>query len=171
MTRNHTLTLAGTLMAIALISAAPASAQGVTPPATGERMGPPPGGMDHHGPMMGRHPNPPSVDERVQRMSGELNLTTDQAARVKALLTAQQRSADSLRAVHAVQMQAEMKAMEARRAEHEKAMMAILTPEQRVKHEALMKMHRGPDGRGGPGGPRRGMRGDHRGPGDEGSRR
>ena len=94
MTRMKTLSLASALLAAAL-AAAPLTAQQTTAP----QSGPPTGGMGHHGPMMGGHMNPPSVDVRVQRMSGELNLTPEQAARVKALLTTEQRSADSLRAV------------------------------------------------------------------------
>ena len=163
MTRMKTLSLASAVLAAAL-AAAPLTAQQTTAP----QSGPPAGGMGHHGPMMGRHMSPPSVDERVQRMSGELSLTPDQAARVKALLTAEQRSADSLHAVRAVQMEAERKGMEARHAEHEKAILAILTPEQKTKHEALMKEHehRGP-GMHGHGGPPNGGRGDRRGRGDE----
>lgn len=167
MTRTHTLTFASALMAVALVSASPAAAQGGTPPATGDRAGPPPGGMGRRGPMFAMRRNAPSVDERVQRLSGELNLTAEQTARVKALMTAERRSADSLRAVRAVQMEAEHKAMQARHDANEKALLAILTPEQKTKREALMQQHRGPDGRG-RGGPM-GRPGDHRGPGDDGS--
>ncbi len=164
MTRKSTLTLAGAMMAVALMSAASVQAQQAGPP-------PGPGHMGHHGPMMAGRGNPPSVDERVQRMSGELNLTPDQTAKVKALLTAEQRAMDSTRAVRTVQWDAERKAMEARHADHEKALMALLTPEQKTKHEAMMKAHGGPGmmrghGRGAPDG----GHGMHRGPGgDEGS--
>jgi periplasmic protein CpxP/Spy len=173
MTRIKTLSLASAVLAAALAAAPLTAQQTATPPS-----GPPPGGMGHHGPMMGGHMmgghmNAPSVDERVQRMSGELSLTPEQTARVKALMTAEQRSADSLRAVRAVQMEAERKAMDARHAEHEKAIMAILTPEQKTKHEALMKEResRGPGMRGhgmrGHGGAPTGGPGEHRGRGDE----
>ena len=159
MTRKNTLTLASAMMAVALVAAVPMQAQ---------QGGPPPGPMGHRGGMMAGHWNPPSVDERVQRMSGELNLTPEQSAKLKTLMTAEQRSMDSTRAVRAVQFEAERKAMEARRAEHEKALLAILTPEQRAKHEALAKQHRGPMMRGrGPGGPADGPHGDHHGPGEE----
>lgn len=172
MTRTHTLTLASALMAVTLVSASVASAQGgipTAPPASGERAGPPRDGrMGRRGPMFAMRHDMPSVDERVARISGELNLNAEQTARVKALMTAEQRSADSLRAVHAVQMEAERKAMEARHDANEKALLAILTPEQKTKREALMKQHRGPDGRRGPGGPM-GRPGDHRGPGDDDS--
>jgi Spy/CpxP family protein refolding chaperone len=164
MTRTKTLTLASAVLAAAFAAFAPLQAQQSAP----QQGGPPPGRMGHHGPMMAGHWNPPSVDERVQRMSGELNLTPEQTARVKALMTAEQRSADSLRAVHAVQMEAEHKAMEARHTEHEKALLAILTPEQKTKREALMKEHHGPGMRGrGPDGPPDGGHGMRRGPGDE----
>jgi Spy/CpxP family protein refolding chaperone len=114
------------------------------------------------------------VDERVQRMSGELNLTPEQTAKVKALLTAEQRAMDSTRAVRAVQWAAERKAMEARHADHEKALMALLTPEQKTKHEALMKARGGPGmmrgrGMGAPGGAPVDGHGMHRGPGGEGA--
>ncbi len=159
MTRTKTLTLASAVLAAALAASAPLQAQQTATPQ---------GRMGHHGPMMDGHRNAPSVDERVQRMSGELNLTPEQTNRVKALMTAEQRSADSLRAVRAVQMEAEHKAMEARHAEHEKALLAILTPEQKVKREALTKEHHGPGmhgrGHGGSTDSRPGMR---RGPGDD----
>lgn len=162
MTRTKTLSLASAVLAAAL-AAAPLTAQQTTAP----QSGPPAGGMRHHGPMMGGHMNRPSVDERVQRMSGQLSLTAEQTARVKALLTVEQRSVDSLHAVRAVQMEAERKAMETRHAEHEKAILAILTPEQKTKHEALMKEHehRGP-GMHGHRGPPNGGPGDRRGRGD-----
>ncbi len=163
MTRTNSLSLASALITVALLAAAPARAQtpqGSTPPA---------GDMRHRGPMMGRMRNPPSVDERVQRMSGELNLTPEQTTRMKALLTAGQRSADSLRAARAVQMEAEHKAMESRRAEQEKSLLAILTPEQKTKREALMKQHPGRDGRGA-GGRHRGGPDAHRSRGDSDQR-
>ena len=164
MTRSKTLTLAGAALAAVLTAAAPLHAQ---QPATPQG-GPPPGSMGQRGGMMGGHGNPPSVDERVQRLSGELTLTPEQTARVKALFTAEQRSADSLRAVHAVQMEAERKAMETRHTEHEKALMAILTAEQKTKREALMKqrMEHGPRGRG-HGGPPHGGSADRRGGHDD----
>ena len=162
MTRTKTLTLASAVLAAAFAAIPPLQAQQSAP----QQGGSPPGHMGHRGPMMAGHWNPPSVDERVQRMSGELNLTPEQTNKVKALMTAEQRSADSVRAVRAVQMAAEHKAMEARQAEHEKALLAILTPEQKVKREALMKEHHGPGMRG-HGGPADGGRGMRRGPGNE----
>ena len=164
MTRTHTLTLASALMVAALAVAVPMQAQAG---------GNPSDGMRHRGPKMAGRSNTPSVDERVQRMSGNLNLTPEQAARVKALLTVEQRAADSTHGVRAVQWDAERKGMDARRADHEKALSALLTPEQRTKHEALMKEHRGRGMMRGPGhdGPG-GGRGMHRGPGsDAGSTR
>ena len=159
MTRTKTLTLASAVLAAALAASAPLQAQQTATPQ---------GRMGHHGPMMDGRRNAPSVDERVQRMSGELNLTPEQTNRVKALMTAEQRSADSLRAVRAVQMEAEHKAMEARHAEHEKALLAILTPEQKVKREALTKEHHGPGMHGrGHGGSTDGGPGMRRGPGDD----
>ena len=164
MTRTKSLRLASAVLAATIAAIVPLQAQQSAP----QQRGPPTGHMGHHGPMMGRHANPPSVDERVQRMSGELSLTPEQTAKVKALMTAEQRSADSLRAVRAVQMEAEHKAKEARHAEHEKALLAILTPEQKVKREALTKEHHGPGmhgrGHGGSTDSRPGMR---RGPGDD----
>ena len=163
MTRTKKLTIASAILAAAIAATAPLQAQQAAP----SQGAPPPADMRHHGGMgMMGHGGPASVDDRVQRLSGELNLTADQTARVKALLTAEQRSADSTRAVRAVQMEAERKAMETRRAEHEKALLAILTPEQRTKREALMKQRqeRGPRG-GGHGGPA-----GHHGRGNSGGR-
>ena len=163
MTRTKTLTLASAVLAAAF-AITPLQAQQGAP----QQGGMTPGHMGHHGPFMAGRGNPPSVDERVQRMSGELNLTPEQTNKVKALMTAEQRSADSLHAVHAVQMEAEHKAMDARHAEHEKALLAILTPEQKTKREALMKEHHGPGMHGrGPGGAADGGSGMRRDPGDD----
>ena len=134
-TLTRTLTLASAALAAVLTVATPLHAQQPGTPQGGPR----PGSMGPRSGMMAGHGNPASVDERVQRLSGELTLTPEQTARVKALFTTEQRSADSLRAVRAVQMEAERKAMDARHTEHEKALLAILTPEQKTRHEALMK--------------------------------
>ena len=157
MTRTRTLTIAGALMAVALVTAAPA--------AQAQQGGPPPGGMGRRPPMMDRRGGPPPIDEMLRRMTSELSLTPDQANKLKAVLTQERHVADSLHAVHAVQREAERTAAEARRANHEKAVLAILTPEQRTKHEALMKERRGrggPDGRRPDGPPLRGRPGDSR---------
>ena len=157
MTRTKTLTLASAVLA-AVLATSTLTAQAATPP----QGGPPPTGMRHHGAMMGGPRGAGSVDERVQRLSGELNLTAEQTARVKALMTSEQRSADSIRAVHALQMETERKAMDARHDAHEKALLAILTPEQKAKREALMKQRdsHGPRGRDHGGMPDRRGRGD-----------
>lgn len=161
MTAMKTLTLASAVLAAVLATSA-LTAQATTPPPGG----PPADAMRHHGPMMGGPHGgrgaTGSVDERVLRLSGELNLTAEQTARVKALMTSEQRSADSIRAVHALQMENERKAMDARHDAHEKALLAILTPEQKAKHEALMKQRdsHGPRGRDHGGMPDRRGRGD-----------
>jgi hypothetical protein len=95
---------------------------------------------------------PPSVDERVARMTTELGLSPDQAAKVKAALTAQQRSADSILARRAAQQDAERAAMLAMHTSTEKALTGILTADQKMKHDAMRARQGGPGGGRGHGG-------------------
>jgi Spy/CpxP family protein refolding chaperone len=168
MSNVRMLTAAGVALAAALLHVAPAHAQQSAPPAA-----------DRRAPAPGDRRGPPSIDERVQRMTADLALTTDQATRVRAALTAQQRTADSILARRTAQRDAERAAMETMRTNTQKSVSAILTPEQRTRHDA-MRARMGDDRRFGRGmrdggfrgrGPadrargdrRRGVRGDDRG--------
>jgi hypothetical protein len=110
-------------------------------------------GPDGPGPRRG----PPNIDERVARMTTELGLSPDQAAKVKVALTAQQRSADSILARRAAQQDAERAAMLAMHTSTEKALTGILTADQKMKHDAMRARQGGPGGGRGHGG--RGRRG------------
>ncbi len=137
MTSRRFLATTGLLLATTLISAVPAFAQPGPPPAGAERRGMGPEGRR----------GPPNVDERVQRMTTELALNPEQATRVRAALTAERRQADSILALRANRQDAERAAMLAMRSSTEKSVSAVLTAEQRTKHDA-MRARGGRDGRG-----------------------
>ena len=153
MTIRPTLSLAGLLLATAI--AAPLHAQ--------QRGGPPQGGPPPQGPPPGAGPQrddrrgPPFIDDRIQRMTADLGLSADQAAKVRTVLTAEQRSADSVLARRVTEMDAERAAMQAMHTRTEQSIQGILTPEQRTKHLANRARMAEQGGRG-PGGPE-GMRG------------
>ncbi|MCC7052729.1 MAG: hypothetical protein IT355_05640 [Gemmatimonadaceae bacterium] len=162
MSNVRLLATAGVVLAATLVHAAPSHAQQGPPPAASARRAAPP--ADRRG--------PPTIDERVQRMTTDLGLTPDQATRVRGVLTAQQRTMDSILARRTAERDAERAAMEAMRTSTQKSVSAILTPEQRTKHDAMRARMEG-------GGPRmrgargmrdgRGMRGgDARGPRPDG---
>ena len=150
MTSRRFLATTGLFLATTLIIPAPAFAQPGPPPAGAERRGAGPDGRR----------GPPSVDERVQRMTAELALSPDQATKVRAALTAERRQADSILAARVNQQDAERAAMLAVRTNTQKSVSSVLTAEQRTKHDA-MRARGGRDGRG----PGRG--GDHRRPGGD----
>jgi Spy/CpxP family protein refolding chaperone len=145
LTSRRLLLTAGAMLAASFVSVAPAAAQQGPPPAGAGRQGAQAGPM-RRGPM--------SVDDRVQRMTTQLGLTPDQATKVRAALVAEQRQADSILAARARARDAERSAMLAMRTGTEKSLSAILTPEQRTKHDAM----RARGGRGGGGQVRGGER-------------
>jgi GH35 family endo-1,4-beta-xylanase len=103
-------------------------------------------------------------------MTAELGLSAEQAAKVRTALTAQQRTADSVMARRAAAQDAERAAMLAMHTNTEKALAGILTPDQKLKHDAMRARQGGRDGmrRGGPArGARRDGRDDRRGPRDD----
>ncbi len=142
MTSRRFLTSTGLLLAATLITAVPAFAQPGPPPAGAERRGPAAGPDGRRG--------PPSVDERVQRMTADLGLSPDQATKVRAALTAERRQADSIMAARANRQDAERAAMMAVRTNTEKSVTSVLTAEQRTRHDA-MRARRGRDDDRGPG--------------------
>ncbi len=162
MSHRSTLLLACAALGATILQAAPVLAQSTTPPPAAERRGP---GPDRRG--------PPSVDERVARMTTDLGLTADQASKVRAALTAEQRGMDSTLARRTAANDAERTAMLGTHSNTQKALTGILTPDQKLRHDAMRARqggprgmrHRGPAGRRGDGrAEMRGDRGDHRGP-------
>lgn len=148
MTSRSMLALAGLMLAGTCGSAIPALAQ----------QGPPPQVADRRGPPVGPRRGPPTVDARVERMTADLGLSAEQATRVRAVLTAERRQADSILAQRARQRDAERDGMLAVRTGTEKSLTGILTIDQRTKHDA-MRARGGPEGRGGRDGRRPGRGG------------
>jgi len=85
--------------------------------------------------------------ERLARMTEELKLTDEQKPKVAALMKEQ---AETLRGLKDATQEERREKMKAGRAEMEKKMKVILTPEQFTKWEKLRK-ERGPGGPGRPG--------------------
>jgi hypothetical protein len=137
MTSRRILALAGLMLTGSMIATLPAFAQQGPPPQAADRRGPPPDGRR----------GPPTVDARVQRMTADLGLSAEQATKVRALLTAERRQADSLLADRARRQDAERAAMMSMRTSTEKSLSGILTSDQRLKHDAMRA--RGGEGRGG----------------------
>jgi hypothetical protein len=154
MSHRRTLLIACAALSAGLVHSAPVQAQQATPPAA-ERRGP---GPDRRG--------PPTVDERVARMTTELGLTAEQAAKVRGVLTSEQRGMDSMFARRTAARDAERAAMLATHTSTQKALTGILTPDQKLRHDAMRARQGGPRGMrnhdrdGGPRGGRAGMRGD-----------
>jgi Spy/CpxP family protein refolding chaperone len=148
MPNRRSLLTACALLSATLFMSAPVSAQS-GPPSQGGR-----GGL---GPSAERR-GPPSVDERVTRMTADLGLSAEQAAKVRAALTAEQRGMDSVLARRANTQDAERLAVITMRTNTEKAISATLTPEQKLRHDAIRARRGGPDG------DHRGRRDDRRGP-------
>lgn len=106
------------------------------------------------GPGRGGPPGAEMEGRARERFSREIGLSAEQQKRVDSLID---RQMEELRAVRS----ATQPRIDTIFSQTRKAIDAILTPEQRVKAEALMRRGRGPRGdhRGGPGGP------EDRGPG------
>lgn len=159
---SRILPAACAVLAATLLHVAPAAAQQGAPttqPPLERRAAPP----------MGPRRGPPTVDERIQRMTTELNLTPDQAAKMRGVFAAEQKTMDSILARRTAERDAEHAAMEAMRSTMQKSVASILTPEQRVKHDAMRARMEGGRGGMGPGMRGPGMRGrDMRGPDDRG---
>ncbi len=87
----------------------------------------------------------PTVDERVARMKKDLNLTDEQADRVKELLEHQQREARGWRNDHPQATRAEMREhREHMYKQMNEGLKKILTKRQYKKHEEMMRrMRRG----------------------------
>ncbi len=179
MTHRRTLATIGLTVAAALLHTAPLVAQQpATPPAPPTNRNAPPLGPARRGPA--------TLDDRVARMTAELGLNAEQAAKVRTVFAAQERTQDSVLARRAAAQDAERAAMLAMHTNAEKALAGILTSDQKLKHDAARARRGGPPGfgradgamrRGGRRGgaaphrndrwdDRRGGRGDRRGPPD-----
>ncbi len=90
--------------------------------------------------------------ERLAKLAEELKLTDEQKTKVAAAMKAQ---AETMRGLKDATPEERKEKMKAGRAEMEKKMKEILTPEQYAKWEKLRKERRpgGPGHPGGPGGP------------------
>jgi len=97
-------------------------------------------------------------EERTQRsldrMKTTLSLTADQEVKVKAILAAQNKSLDSLRATagEGADMRALMQKMAPQREANEKKIMALLTDEQKKAYTTMLEQRRQNMGQGGQGG-------------------
>ena len=101
-----------------------------------------------------------SVDDRVKQLTDQLTLTKDQADKVKTILTASQNDMQAMRDSLQGDREGMRKAMMEQRTKTNKAIAALLTDDQKVKYEKILKdqeemmrqrMQGGPGG--GPGGP------------------
>lgn len=157
--RRFLLTACAALLGAALVQSAPLFAQqSATPPA-------PP--ADRRTAVAGTaRRGPATIDEHVARMTTELGLNSDQAGKVRTLITTQQRTQDSVLARRVAAQDAERAAMHAMQTNGEKALAGILTADQKLKHDAMRARRGGTAGygrmdrahRGG----RRGGAADHR---------
>jgi periplasmic protein CpxP/Spy len=87
-------------------------------------------------------------DQRVERLDTAVTLTADQKTKVKAIYDADQKKMEDMRTAQDPDMMTKMQAM---RADENKQIRALLTPEQQTKFDA-MPQGRGRGGMGGGGG-------------------
>ena len=87
-------------------------------------------------------------DQRVERLDTAVTLTADQKTKVKAIYDADMKKMQDLMQAQDPDMRTKMQAM---RADENKQIRALLTPEQQTKFDA-MPQGRGPGGGGGMGG-------------------
>jgi periplasmic protein CpxP/Spy len=87
-------------------------------------------------------------DQRVERLDTAVTLTADQKTKVKAIYDADAKKMQDMMAAQDPDMRTKMQAM---RADENKQIRALLTPEQQTKFDA-MPQGRGPGGGGGMGG-------------------
>lgn len=132
-----------------LLLAAPVLSAGLTAAQyQGGGYGRPQGGGDQRGPM--------SVDERLKRMTKDLNLTTDQQAKIKPILEEEQKKAQALRDDSGTDRQAIRQKMMQLWQDTSDQIRALLDDKQKEKFDKMeqqrqdrMRERRG----GGPGGP------------------
>jgi|SRR3954462_3222646 protein CpxP len=94
----------------------------------------------HRGP--GGHHGPPSIDERISHMSKDLNLTDDQTAKIKAILTDEKSQMDALHNDTATSKEDKMAKFKSIHEDSNSQVRALLTADQQKKfdeQEAKMK--------------------------------
>ena len=120
-------------------------------PAFAQAPPPPPMGGPMHGPMGRPMMGGPRGGGRMQRMADELGLTAAQKAKMKPILMSRRRQMMALRANTTLPQAARLAKMQSMRKSMTAQMMAILTPAQRTKLQAMRLEQRqagaGPYGR------------------------
>ena len=102
-----------------------------------------PGGSGQYG-----HGQPPTVEQRLQRMTKQLNLTDDQQQKIKPILENESTQMQSLRADSSLPQQDRMAKMQQIRQTSSEQIKPILNADQQQKFTEMMS-HQG-RGRGGP---------------------
>jgi len=87
---------------------------------------------------------PPSVEQRVERMNAELNLTEEQKTKVTALFEEDAKKMQELRGNKELTREEQREKFRAMRAQSESKLKQILTPEQWEKHQQRMRPARPP---------------------------
>lgn len=128
--------LRGTLAMAVVLGGATAYAQ----------MGAPAGGEMH-----GQH-QPMSADQRLQMMTQQLNLTSDQQTQIKPILENESTQMQSLRSDSSLSQQDRMSKMQEIRQNTSSQIKPILTPDQQTKYDQMMSHqgHRGMSPQGAP---------------------
>lgn len=132
-----TLALAAGVSAPALLAQPPAD-QPPGPPAAGER---------------GERPGPGMRGDRLKQLAETLGLTEEQKTQLKPILAEEAAALKPIRDDKSLDRAARWEKAKAVHDSFAPKIDAILTPEQKAKHDEMKKM-RGPGGPGGPGGPR-----------------
>ncbi len=117
--------LRGTLAVAVVLSGATAYAQ----------MGAPAGGAEH-----GQH-QPMSADQRLQMLTQQLNLTSDQQTQIKPILENESQQMQSLRSDTSLSQQDRMSKMQAIHETTSSQIKPILTPDQQTKWQQMMQRH------------------------------
>jgi Spy/CpxP family protein refolding chaperone len=98
------------------------------------------------GQHMGMHGQPPSADQRLQRMTQQLDLTSEQQQQIKPILESESQQMRVLHQDSSLSQQDRMTKMQAIRQESGSQIKALLNPDQQAKFEKMMSRQ----GRGGP---------------------
>jgi Spy/CpxP family protein refolding chaperone len=138
MQKFNVLVLASLSLALAA-PLVPAFAQAPPPPMHGPMGGPMHGPMG--GPMHGGYGG--GGGGRMKKMAGELGLTDAQKSKMMAMMTASRQQAEAVRNNTKLTPAARMAKMQALQASNRSKMMAIMTPAQRTKMQAMMQARRG----------------------------
>src|SRR3974390_2324137 len=120
--RSHRLSLIALLGLGSLLACAPPGRAQTNNPANGPRRG--------------------SVQQRVERMNSELNLTADQKTKVSALFEEDGKKRQELRADTSIPREQKREKAQAMMAEQEKKLKEILTPEQFEKWQKIRQQYR-----------------------------